>query len=194
MPRNQENGKALPRLKRRTPAVQSRLSLAAGLTLVFVTTIIFVAKRSDGMLHVETSTTIQAPKTRVVEIYNDYRNWPNLFPTIKAVRLVREEPGRKILEIDHKEGRVINILTLVSPEEMQLEEFKKKYDGKFTNRFEAVSGGTRFTVVADISLKGFYKLLAPFLDGYIRKQITIFVLDPVKKAAEGQQRSSPSPK
>jgi hypothetical protein len=144
-------------------------------------------KRSDGMLHVETSTMIQAPQTRVVEIYQDYRNWPNLFPTIKGVRLVREEPGKKVLEIDHMEGRVINILTLVSPEEVELEEFKKKYDGKFVNRFEAVSGGTRLTVAADISLKGRYKLLAPFLGGYIRKQITAFLLDPVKKLAEGRQ-------
>ncbi|HMB29907.1 MAG TPA: hypothetical protein VKS99_17485, partial [Blastocatellia bacterium] len=100
---------------------------------------------------------------------------------------VRDEPGRKVLEIDHREGRVINILTLVSQEEVELEEFKKKYDGKFVNRFEAVSGGTRFTVAADISLKGDYKLLAPFLGSYIRKQITAFVLDPVKKSAEAHQ-------
>jgi hypothetical protein len=155
-------------------------ALSAGLSFAYL-------KRSDGMLHVETSTMIQAPRTRVVEIYQDYRNWPNLFPTIKGVRLVREEPGKKVLEIDHREGRVINILTLVSQEEVELEEFKKKYDGKFVNRFESVPGGTRFTVAADISLKGCYKLLAPFLGGYIRKQITAFVLDPVKKSAEGQQ-------
>jgi Polyketide cyclase / dehydrase and lipid transport len=141
-------------------------------------------KRSDGMLHVEASTTIQAPRTRVVEIYQDYYNWPSLFPTIKAVRLIREEPGKKVLEIDHAEGRVINILTIISPEEVVLEEFKKKYDGKFVNRFEAVPEGTRLTVAADISLKGFYKLLAPFLHNYIRKQITVFVLDPIKNFAE----------
>jgi hypothetical protein len=29
-------------------------------------------KSSDGMLHVEASTTIQAPRARVVEIYQDY--------------------------------------------------------------------------------------------------------------------------
>ena len=141
-------------------------------------------KRCDGVLHVEASTTIKAPRTNVVEIYEDYRNWPNLFPTIKAVRLVREDPRSKVLEIDHIEGRVINILTIVSPQEVVLEEFKKKYDGKFVNRFEAVPDGTRFTVAADISLKGFYKQLAPFLHDYIRKQITVFVLNPVKKLAE----------
>jgi hypothetical protein len=155
-------------------------ALSAGLSLAYL-------KRSDGMLHVETSTMIQAPRTRVVEIYQDYSNWPNLFPTINGVRLIREEPGRKVLEIDHMEGRVINILTLVSPEVVELEEFKEKYDGKFVNRFEAVPGGTRFTVAADISLRRGYKLLAPFLGGYIRKQITAFVLDPVRKLAEGRQ-------
>ena len=152
-------------------------AVSAGLLLAYL-------KEGNGVLHVEASTTIRAPRTRVVEIYLDYRNWPKLFPTIKEVRLVREEPQRKVLEIDHKEGRVINILTTVSPEEVVLEEFKKKYDGKFVNRFEDVPDGTRFTVAADISLKGFYKLVAPFLDGYIRKQITVFVLDPVKKFAE----------
>ena len=155
-------------------------ALSAGLSFAYL-------KRGDGKLHVETSTMIQAPRTRVVDIYQDYSNWPNLFPTIKGVRLVREEPGRKVLEIDHREGRVINILTLVSQEEVELEEFKRKYDGKFVNRFEAVPGGTRFTVAADISLKGGYKVLAPFLGWYIRKQITAFVLDPVKKSAEGHQ-------
>ena len=158
-------------------------AFSAGLLLAYL-------KESNGVLHVEASTTIRAPRTRVVEIYQDYRNWPKFFPTIKAVRLVREEPRRKVLEIDHDEGRVINILTTVSPEEVVLEEFKKKYDGKFVNRFEAVPGGTRFTVAADISLKGFYKLLAPFVDGYIRKQITVFVLDPVKKFAENQSTIS----
>jgi Polyketide cyclase / dehydrase and lipid transport len=145
-------------------------------------------KSRDRVLHVEASTTIKASQTRVVEIYQDYRNWPNLFPTIKAVRLVREEPHKKVLEIDHSEGRVINILTIVSPQEVVLEEFKKKYDGKFVNRFEVVPDGTRFTVAADISLKGFYKLLAPFLDDYIRRQITVFVLNPVKKSAEAQSK------
>ena len=153
--------------------------------IILVVAVLFAYLKSwDGVLHVEASTTIQAPQPRVVEIYQDYRNWPNLFPTIKAVRLVREEPHRKVLEIDHVEGRVINILTIVSPQEVVLEEFKKKYNGKFVNRFEVVPQGTRFTVAADISLKGFYKLLAPFLADYIRKQITVYVLDPVKKSAE----------
>src|SRR5215475_9911488 len=153
--------------------------------IILAVAVLFAYLKSwDGVLHVEASTTIQAPQPRVVEIYQDYRNWPNLFPTIKAVRLVREDSHSKVLEVDHIEGRVINILTIVSPEEVVLEEFKKKYDGKFVNRFEAVPDGTRFTVAADISLKGFYKLFAPLLDGYIRKQITVFVLEPVKKFAE----------
>ena len=45
---------------------------------------------------------------------------------------------------------------------------------------------SRFTLAADISLKGIYKLLAPFLPGYIRKQMTDLVLDPIRKVAESR--------
>ena len=139
------------------------------------------------MLHIETSITIRAPQPRVAEIYRNYRDWPRVFPTIKAVRLMREEPGKQILEIDHQEGRVVNILTNVSPEQIELQEWKKRYDATFVNRIEAIPEGTRFTLAADISLKGVYKLLAPFLHGYIRQQMTDLVLNPIRKVAEGRQ-------
>lgn len=81
---------------------------------------------------------------------------------------------------------MVNILTAVSAEEIRLEEFKKRYDAVFLNRFEAVPEGTRYTLVGDISLKGLYRLLAPFLKGYIRKQMSKWVLEPVKTRAEAQ--------
>jgi hypothetical protein len=139
---------------------------------------------SAMMLHIEASTTIHAPQPRVVAIYRDYRGWPRIFPTIKAVRLIGEKVGSQLLEIDHREGCMVNILTCVSAEEIELKEWKKRYDATFLNRFEAIPEGTRFTLVADIALKGVYQLAAPFVRGYIRRQMVRLVLEPIREAAE----------
>jgi hypothetical protein len=139
-----------------------------------------------GTVQVQTSTLIHAPQPRVIAIYRDYHTWPKFFPTIKAVRLLSEEGNKTTLEIDHQEGRVINTLTFISAQDIRLEEVKKKYDATFLNRFEAVSEGTRYTLVGDIFLKGIYKLLTPFLKKYIRKQMTALVLEPLKRYAEIQ--------
>jgi Polyketide cyclase / dehydrase and lipid transport len=138
-----------------------------------------------GTVQVQTSTLIHAPQVRVADIYRDYHNWPKLFPTIKAVHLLlREETNKTTLEIDHQEGLVINTLTFISSEDIKLEEVKRKYDATFLNHFEAAPEGTRYILVGDISLKGIYKLLTPFLKKYIRKQMTALVLEQLKRYAE----------
>jgi hypothetical protein len=136
-------------------------------------------------VHVDASITICAPQTVVLGVYGDFLKWPQLFPrTIRAISLISRQGDTTTLRIDHREGVVTNILTLVSATELRLQEFKKKYDATFLNRFESVCAGTRYTVVADVFLKGVYRLLAPFLERYIRRQIRVFVLEPVKTAAE----------
>ncbi len=140
------------------------------------------------MLHVQASTIIHAPRAKVVDIYRDYANWSKVFPTIHAVRLMRKDASKTVLAIDHWEGQVINILTFVSPSEIQLREFKKRYDALFSNCFEVVPNGTRYSVIADVSLRGFAKLFEPFLAGYVRRQIVRFVLDPIKQSAEATRR------
>ena len=135
-------------------------------------------------VHVEVSMTIRAPQTVVMSVYRDYQKWPQVFSTIRAVSVMSTQDGTTTLRIDHREGVVINILTVESATELRLQEFKKKYDAIFVNRFESVHGGTRYTVVADISLKGRYRFLAPFLGWYMRRQIRTLVIEPVKRAAE----------
>jgi hypothetical protein len=135
-------------------------------------------------VHVEMSTTIRARQTVAMNVYRDYQKWPQVFSTIRAVSVVSTQDGTTTLRIDHREGVVINVLTVVSATELRLQEFKKKYDAIFLNRFESVLEGTRYTVVADISLKGGYRFLASFVGWYIRRQIRIFVIEPVKRAAE----------
>jgi Polyketide cyclase / dehydrase and lipid transport len=136
------------------------------------------------VLRVEASITIRAPKQRVAAIYADYPNWPRLFPTIKGVRLIGRQGAKQVLEVDHVEGKVINELVVRPPDEIDLWEVKRHYDARFANRFQAVPGGTRCTVRGDIHLKGWAKLLQPFLRGHARRQIEKLQLRPVRAAAE----------
>jgi hypothetical protein len=137
------------------------------------------------VIHVEVSDTIRAPPVKVAGMFRDYQTWPRLFSaTIRGVRLVREDHGIEVLEIDHVEGKVINKLRVVSSGLIVLEEYKKQFAGHFENRFDPVLGGTRYAVVADITLKGPYKVLEPVLRSYVRRQITRFVINPLKLAAE----------
>lgn len=145
-----------------------------------------------GSLHVEASKIIAAPSQRVMAIYLDHSQWHRLFPlTIRSARLVSEEGGRQTIEVDHKqEGKVINLLTVVSKEEIKLEEFKKAFNGVFINWFEPIPGGARYRIFAYISLKGFYRFLQPFVRGLIRKRIYRFVLDPMKNYAEDMKNKA----
>ena len=138
------------------------------------------------MVHIETSIVIHAPPEHVMAAYRDYHHWPQIFPTIKGVRLTREQPGQQVLEIDHQEGRVVNVLTDIAPDEIELQEWKKRYDATFRNCFQPIPAGTRYTLCADIALKGFYRLLTPFVRGYIRRQMVELVLEPVRMAAVGR--------
>lgn len=138
------------------------------------------------VIHIEVSTTVRAPTYVVSSVYADYMHWHDVFPTISAVRLIRVEGSRQILEIDHREGKVINTLTVLSPDCIELEEVKRRYDAKFMNRFDAVPAGTRFTVLGDVCLKGWAKLLTPVLGVYVRRQMERYQLQPVKVAAEAR--------
>jgi Polyketide cyclase / dehydrase and lipid transport len=140
------------------------------------------------MLHVEVAQTVEAPRETVLDVYADYAGWPGLFPTIGGVRLLRRQGDRLVLEVDHVEGKVVNELLVRPPDTLELEEDKRHYDGRFSNRFDEVPGGTRFTVRADLRLKGWARLLRPFLRGYARRQIERLQIRPVKDRAEARAR------
>jgi hypothetical protein len=143
------------------------------------------------MIRVDTATMIKAPKETVAEVYADYTGWPRVFPAISGVRLLRREGPTQILEIGHREGTVINEMTVRSPDEIDLREVKHRYNARFANRFETVAGGTRFAVSGEIHVKGIAKLLQPFLRGYVRRQMQRWQLQPVKSAAETRARNAP---
>jgi len=136
------------------------------------------------------STTVQAPRETVLNVYADYQGWPRLFPTISGVRLLRREGPTLVLEVDHVQGKVVNELTVRPPAALDLWEEKRRYDARFLNRFEPVPGGTRFTVRGEIHLKGWARLLQPFLRDYVRRQMQRLQLQPVKAEAEAQARQA----
>ena len=104
------------------------------------------------------------------------------------MRLLHREGEKLVLEVDHVEGRVINELVVRPPDTLELWEEKRRYDARFSNRFEAVPGGARFTDRGDIYLKGWARLLQPFLAGYVRRLMRRLQLEPVKAEAEARAR------
>jgi hypothetical protein len=146
-------------------------------------------------VHASASQVIHAAPERVMAIYRDYGHWPKLFPaTIRATRLIRENDTTKAIEVDHtKAGRVLNLLTVVAPGEIRLEEFKPHYEARFTNRFEPDARGTRLTVIADVQLKGILRLLSLIAPPFIRRRIAKFVLGPMKAMAEAKATTAAEP-
>jgi len=136
-------------------------------------------------VHATVAGIIRAPRERVVGLYTDFRGWPRVFGrTIRGVRLLDEQGAKRIIEVDHVEGRVLNMMSIAAPNEIELEEWKRLYDARFTNRFESVPEGTRYSLVGEIRLKGAIAALAPIAKPIIRARMRRFVLEPLKEMAE----------
>jgi hypothetical protein len=140
-------------------------------------------------MRVEARTLIDAPPDLVAALYADFTRWPEVFPLIHGVRLLRREHGKLVIEVRHQEGLVINELTVRSPTELGLWESKRRYDAEFENRFAAVPQGTLLAVVGVIELKGWARLLDPFAARIARRRMVRFQLQPLKEAAEREIRS-----
>ncbi len=137
------------------------------------------------MVRASVSEHINAPAGRTYGLYADPANWSGIFPTIRATRIVRESGDEIMVEVDHVyAGKVINVVRKISPARIDLEERKRRYDAAFQNRFEPEAGGTRYTVSAEVRLKGLYRLAAPFVKPIVLSQMRRYVLGPMKSAAE----------
>jgi hypothetical protein len=138
------------------------------------------------VIHTVATKVIRARPERLLALYLDYLAWPRLFPaTIRGVSLLGEEGGRTRVEVDHvSEGKVLNVLTEISENEVRLDEWKARYEATFINRFEPHPKGTRYSVFAEVAPKGLYVLLAPFAAPVVRARLRRHVLGPMKAAAE----------
>ena len=149
------------------------------------------------MVHTVASKIIRAEPRRLMDLYLDYTGWPRLYPaTIRGVQLLGEEAGRTRVEVDHvTEGKVLNVLTVISESEIRLDEWKPRYEATFINRFETHPNGTRYSVFAEVALKGLSWLLTPIAAPFVRGRLQRHVLRPMKARAEGPLRGEgpPSP-
>lgn len=136
------------------------------------------------MMRVTASIMISAPPDEVFELYADHQAWPDVFPAIGDVRLLRQEGSRQILEVAHREGTVINELVVRPPDEIDVYEVKRRYNAQFVNRFEPVAGGSLLAVDGTIDLKGWARPLTPFFRRHARRLMEQLQLQPIKAAAE----------
>lgn len=148
----------------------------------------------QNAIRAQASIDIAALPERVAAVYRDVEKWGETFPaTIERARVIESGDNWKQIEVSHRmEGRVPNTLIFLSDTEIWLEESKKRFDAAFLNRFQpADGGGTHYIITAYISLKGIYKVLEPFLTGYVRRraleQMKNYVLQPLKTAAEKER-------
>lgn len=141
---------------------------------------------------------IAAPPERVAAVYRDVERWGETFPaTIDHARVIATGDNWKQVEVFHKqEGRVPNTLIFLSETEIGLEESKRRFDASFLNKFEAgPAGGTHYVITSYVRLKGAWRVLQPFLRGFLRRRALEgtrrYVLEPLKIAAEGKQADGP---
>jgi hypothetical protein len=146
---------------------------------------------SQNTIQDEAAIDIASSPDFVAAIYRDVEKWGEIFPaTIELAKVVQTGENWKEIEVTHKqEGCVPNTLFDLSETEIGLQESKHKFDASFINRFEpAADGGTHYVIRSSISLKGIYKILKPFLIGYVHRQalkrMQEYVLEPMKIAAE----------
>jgi hypothetical protein len=147
-------------------------------------------ERERPMMTIDVSAFVAAPRRTVMDVYLDYERWPSFFPTIKGVRIIQRDGDKLVLAVNHVEGPVVNELLVRWPDEIELWERKRRYDGHFRNRFETVAGGTRFVIRAEIELRRHLRVLQPFLSGYARRQIERFQIAPVRLEAEARASDS----
>lgn len=129
---------------------------------------------------------IDAPCSVVRAAYRNYTRWPQIFPTIHAIRTLGRRDGWELMEVDHVEGRVLNAIATPSPNVLVLQESKRLYDATFVNTFTDVDGKTLLVVEADIEPKGPVRLLRPVARVLARRLIERYQLHPLKLAVEGR--------
>lgn len=142
----------------------------------------------------EVSDTIQAPRDEVFAFNADFRNWAGAFPGVSSVRLVKENYEERVFEVfdSVKDERYTIVQRVRAPEKIVREIRRRTMTGKATYTLTAATEGTRITFVMNASLRGYYRLLGPFMKGRLSKSLIAHFLEPVKRVAEARgQRLNP---
>lgn len=142
-------------------------------------------------IHAAVSAQMNASANSVRSLYADPKNWKQIFPaTISDARVVEEHERRTVVEVSHVEGPVINILEFVSPERIDLTEFKRRYTATFINEFLPEGIGMCFRITAQVRLKWPYSLLTPIAKPLVTSRMKRYVVEPLKAAAERARPAS----
>lgn len=132
------------------------------------------------MIEAVVSEHVNAPADRVRALYRDTGNWARLFPaTIRGARVVRKEGNTTMVEVDHVEGKVVNILRDTSSKHTDLREFTRHYDATLVNEFIPEREGMRYTLTASVRLKWPYRLAAPFVKPLVLARMRRYVVEPL---------------
>ena len=140
------------------------------------------------MIEAVVSEHVNAPADRVRALYRDPDNWARLFrETIRGARVVRKDWDTTVVQVDHVEGKVVNILRDISSTRTDLVEFKRRYDATFVNEFIPEREGMRYTLTASVRLKWPYRVAAPFVKPLVLARMRRYVVEPLKAAAERER-------
>lgn len=143
------------------------------------------------MIRAIVSEHLNARANEVRALYADPHNWATVFSnTIRAAHVLRHEADMTVVEVEHVEGRVTNILRDVSPTRIELREFKRRYDAIFLNDFTPDGDGMRFTLTALVLVKWPYRLVEPLLKPLVLRNMRRYVVEPLKRAAGDRLRQS----
>src|SRR5262245_55259125 len=90
----------------------------------------------SSMIVAVVSEHVNAPAEHVRALYLDVCNLGRVFPaTIRGSHIVRRQGDTTVVEVDHVEGKVVNILRDVASTRIDLVEYKRRYDATFVNEF-----------------------------------------------------------
>ena len=165
----------------------SRVGIGVVFAALCLVTFALLVVRAN-VIHAVVSEHVRASADRVRALYEDSSNWARLFPaTIRGARVVRTEGATTVVDVDHVEGHVMNILRHVSSTRIDLTEVKRRYDADFVNEFIPEDEGMRYTLTASVRLKWPYRFAAPFVKPLVRSRMRRYVVEPLKAAAEQER-------
>ena len=152
------------------------------------------------MIHAEVVARVSGTPDEVAQMLFDIERWPTLFPvTIRAVRVAERDGTRTVVEVEHRAGRVRNVLIAVSSREAVVEEWKPRYRARFRYRFDAEGHHTRLALTGEIWLERWATVLEPLLGRHVRRQMRKYVVEPIQRAVRygralprGGQSATPS--
>lgn len=139
------------------------------------------------MVTMSARASVAAPAATVVETLVDVPTWGSTFPAIHDARVVSEDDGALVIAVQHREGPVTNWLEPRPPGSAWLFEVKKHYDATFGFHVSELPDGRSICcILGELRLRGWRRLLGPFVGPYAAHRLRTLTLLPLRDAAEAR--------